>query len=62
MVHKKANNMTEAGIAAFSVTVGVAISLAIICFVLRGKGHADGSHNHDYDKVTADNSHVHVEK
>ncbi len=54
--------MAEAGIAAFSVTVGVAISLAIICFVLRGKGHSDGSHNHDYDKVTTDDSHVHVDK
>ncbi len=54
--------MAEAGIAAFSVTVGVAISLAIVCFVLRGKGHADGSHNHDYDKVTTDDSHVHVDK
>jgi len=54
--------MAEAGIAAFSAAVGVAISLAIVCFVLRGKGHAKGSHNHDYDKVTGDDSHVHVDK
>ncbi len=51
--------MAEAGIAAYGATVGVAISLAIVCFVLRGKGHSDQSHNHDYDKVTTDDSHVH---
>ncbi len=28
--------MAEAGIAAFGAVVGVAISLAIVCFVLRG--------------------------
>jgi len=54
--------MAEAGFAAFGAVVGVAISLAIVCFVLRGKGHAEGSHNHDYDKVTGDDSHVHVDK
>ena len=53
--------MAEAGIAAFGAVVGVAISLAIVCFVLRGKGHADESHNHDYDKVTTDDTHVHVD-
>jgi len=53
--------MAEAGIAAFGAAAGVAIALAIVCFVLRGKGHADDSHNHDYDKVTADDSHVHVD-
>ena len=51
--------MAEASIAAFGVAAGVAIALAIVCFILRGKGHSDGSHNHDYDKVTTDDSHVH---
>ena len=53
--------MAEAGIAAFGAAAGVAISLAIVCFVLRGKGHSEGSHNHDYDKVTTDEAHVHVD-
>ncbi len=53
--------MAEAGIDAFGAVAGVAISLAIICFVLRRKGHADGTHNDDYDKVTGDDSHVHVD-
>ncbi len=54
--------MAEASIAAFAVTAGVIIALALVCFALRGKAHAKGSHNHDYDKVTTDDSHVHVEK
>jgi len=53
--------MAEASIAAFGAAVGVAISLAIVCFILRGKGHAEGTHNDDYDKVTADDSHVHAD-
>ena len=53
--------MAEASIAAFGAAAGVAISLAIVCFVLRGKGHSDGSHNHDYDKVTSDDAHVYVD-
>jgi len=53
--------MAEAGIAAFGAAVGVAIALAVVCFVLRGKGHADDTHNHDYDKVTGDDAHVHVD-
>jgi len=55
------NAMAEAGIAAFGAVVGVAISLAIVCFALRGKGHAEGTHNDDYDKVTGDDTHVHVD-
>ena len=51
--------MAEASIAAFGAATRVAIALAIVCFVLRGKGHADNSHNHDYDKVTTDDAHVH---
>ncbi len=33
--------MAEAGIAAFGVTAGVAIALAVVCFALRGKGHPE---------------------
>jgi hypothetical protein len=51
--------MAEASIAAFGAAAGVAIVLAIVCFILRGKGHFDGSHNHDYDKVTTDEDHIH---
>jgi len=54
--------VAEAGMAAYGAVVGVAISLAIVCFVLRGKGHAEGSYYHDYDQVTGDDSHVHVDK
>jgi len=54
--------MAEASIAAYAATAGVLIALAFVCFALRGKGHANDSHNHDYDKVTTDDSHVHVEK
>ena len=32
--------MAEASIAAFGVAAGVAIALAIVCFILRGKGHS----------------------
>ena len=51
--------MAEASIAAFCAAGGVAIALAIVCFILRGKGHSEDSHNHDYDKVTSDDAHVH---
>ena len=33
--------MAEAGMAAYSSAIGVAIALAIITFALRGKGHPD---------------------
>lgn len=51
--------MAEASVTAFGVTAGVAIALAVMCFILRSKGHSNGSHNHDYDKVTTDIDHVH---
>ena len=51
--------MAEASIAVYGAVVGVAIVFAIVCFALRGKGHFDNSHNHDYDKVTTDDAHVH---
>ncbi len=54
--------MAEAGIAAYGAAIGVAISLAVVCFALRGKGHAEGTHYHDYDQDTGDDSHVHVDK
>jgi len=38
----------------------VEIALAILCFIFRGKDHSDGSHNHDYDKITTDDEHVHT--
>ena len=33
--------MAEAGIAAFGAAIGVAITLAIVLFTLRGKGHPE---------------------
>ena len=53
--------MAEASLAAYWAAVRVAITLAIVCFVLRGKGHADETHNHDYDKITGDASHVYID-
>ncbi len=61
MLFQGISNVAEASIAAFGAAAGVAVALAIVCFILRGKGHSDGSHNHDYDKVTTDDEHVHSE-
>ena len=33
--------MAEASITAFGVAIGMAIALAVACFVIRGKGHHD---------------------
>ena len=33
--------MAEAGIAAFGAAIGVAITLAVVLFALRGKGHPE---------------------
>ena len=33
--------MAEASITAFGVVIGMAIALAVVCFVIRGKGHHD---------------------
>jgi len=33
--------MAEAGIAAYGAVIGVAITLAIVLFSLRGKGHPE---------------------
>jgi len=33
--------MAEAGMAAYGAAVGVAITLAIVLFALRGKGHPE---------------------
>ncbi len=54
--------MAEAGMAAYGAAIGDAISLAVVCFELRGKVHAEGTHYHDYDQDTGDDSHVHVDK
>ena len=51
--------MVEASIVVFGVAAGVVIVLAIICFILRGKRHSNGLHNHDYDKVMTDEDHIH---
>ena len=37
--------MAEASIAAFGAVIGVALSLMIVCFVIRGKGHHDSVPN-----------------
>jgi uncharacterized membrane protein len=51
--------MAEASIAAFGAVAGVLIALGMACFIIRSKWHSNGSHNHDYDKVTTDDAHVH---
>jgi len=33
--------MAEASIAAYGTAIGVAITLTIVCFALRGKGHSE---------------------
>ena len=33
--------MAEAGLAAYGAAIGVAITLAVVCFALRGKGHPE---------------------
>jgi len=38
--------MAEASMAAFGAAIGVAITLAVVCFVLRARGHAQGTHDH----------------
>ena len=38
---KFAENMAEVSMAVFGAVAGVAIILAIVCFVIRGKGHHD---------------------
>jgi len=35
------HNMAEAGVAAYGAAIGVAITLAIVLFALRGKGHPE---------------------
>jgi hypothetical protein len=33
--------MAEAGMAAYGAAIGIAITLAVVTFALRGKGHPD---------------------
>ena len=54
--------MLEDSVTVFGAVAGVAITLALVCFILRGKGHSDGSHNDDYDKVTTDDNHIHNDR
>jgi hypothetical protein len=39
--------MAEAGMAAYGVAIGIAITLAIVLFALRGKGHPELLENMD---------------
>jgi len=41
--------MAEASVAAYGAALGVAIALAVVTFILRGKGHAAGTHDHRPD-------------
>ncbi len=41
--------MAEASVAAFGAAIGVAIALAVVTFVLRARGHAEGTHDHTPD-------------
>ncbi len=35
--------------AAYGAAIGVAVALAVVTFLLRGKGHAEGTHDHTPD-------------
>lgn len=50
--------MVEDSIVVFDVAAEVAIILVMICFILRGKRHSNGLHNHDYDKVMIDEDYI----
>jgi len=41
--------MAEASMTAYGAAIGVAIALAVVTFVLRRKGHAEGTHDHTPD-------------
>jgi len=41
--------VAEASMAAFGSAIGVAIALAVVCFILRARGHAQGTHDHTPD-------------
>ena len=41
--------MAEASMAAFGAAIGVAIDLVVVTFVLRARGHAQGTHDHTPD-------------
>ena len=38
---QRPKNMAEAGIEAFGVVIGLAVTLAVTCVTIRGKGHHD---------------------
>ena len=39
--------MAEAGMAAYGAAIGIAITLALVLFALRGKGHTEPLENMD---------------
>ena len=41
--------MAEASMAAFGSAIGVAIALAVVAFIFRARGHAQGTHDHTPD-------------
>jgi len=41
--------MAEASMVAYGAAIGVAIALAVVTFVLRARGHAQGTHDHTPD-------------
>ena len=41
--------MAEASMAVYGAAIGVAITLALVTFILRGKGHSEGTHDHTPD-------------
>ncbi len=41
--------MAEASVAVYGAVIGVGIALAVVTFILRGKGHAEGTHDHRPD-------------
>ncbi len=41
--------MAEASVAVYGAAIGVAIALAVLTFILRARGHAQGTHDHTPD-------------
>ncbi len=41
--------MAEESMAAYGAEIGVSIALAVVTFVLRARGHAQGTHDHTPD-------------
>jgi alpha/beta superfamily hydrolase len=41
--------MAEASVAVYVAAIAVAVAVAVIAFVLRRKGHSEGTHDHGSD-------------